>query len=436
MSVTSRTPPRSTSLRWALSLLVLALCAAGVAAQDKVRIVPPEGDGAKYWPRWRGPSGQGLVPDGNYPDQWSDTENVLWKVAVPGKGNSSPIVWGDRIFLTTAYDGGKRRAILCFSRKDGTKLWEAFAPATTPEKAYRKNGWASGTATTDGERVYAYFGSDGLLCVDMNGKQVWHHSFGPIDTLHGTACSPLLYKDKVIVFQEQRPPVGGFVAALDKKTGQPVWKTPRKEQVGWGSPIAITVDGQDQIIVSSENRVYAYDPANGKVIWTCGGNLVEVIPSPVVGHDLLFCCSGRAGPTLAIDPRGAKGDVTKTNVVWKSIKGSPFVPSPLVYGDQLYMVNDIASVVTCYEAKTGKMLWQERCGPPLKEGFSSAPIGVNGKVFLTNELGETFVLKNGREFDLLHVNRLNEKLLASPALLDGRWYFRTEGHLLCIGNKD
>lgn len=403
-------------------------------AQDKVRMIAAEGDGAKYWPRWRGPTGQGIAANGAYPDIWSETENVLWKVKVPGRGNSSPILWDKQLFLTSAYDNGKRRSILGFDRTDGRQLWETFVPEGKPEGAYGKNGHASGTPTTDGERVYAYFGNQGILCVDMQGKQQWHATFGNANPLHGMACSPLLHKDRVIVFQEGGNPTG-FVVALDKRTGKQVWKTPRKETVSWGSPVAIRVNGKDQIIVSSSMKVYAYDADDGQVVWSCEGNTFEVIPTPVVGHDILFCCSGRAGPTLAIKPIGAAGDITKTNLAWRSIKGSPFVPSPLVYGDYLYMANDMVSVVSCFEARTGKVVWQERCGEPASEGFSVSPIAVNNKLFFTNDKGETYVLAHGPEFKLLGVNRLNAKTLASPALVDGRWYWRTETHLLCIGNK-
>lgn len=416
-----------------LSILSLLLASSLASAQAKVSMVPPEGDGAKFWPRWRGPSGQSVVADGAYPDKWSPTENVLWKTKVPGDGNSSPIIWGQRVFLTTSYDKGKRRSILCFDRDNqGEKLWEAFLPNAVTESTQGKNGWASGTPTTDGERVYAYFGNSGIFCVDFEGKPVWHHPLKEMNIFHGPACSPLLYKDKLIVFQDHKGPHASFVLALDKKTGKETWKTPRKEKMGWGSPVAVTVDGQDQIIVSSQQRVYAYDPEDGKEIWTCAGNLVEVTPTPVVGHGHIYCCSGRAGPTLAIRPEG-KGDLTKTSVTWKTIKGSPFIPSPLLYGDQLYMVNDITSVVTCFDAKKGDLLWQERCGEPIKQGFSASPLGVNGKVFFTNDNGETFVLKAGPTYELLHVNRLGETTLASPALLDGKWYIRTKRHLWCIG---
>lgn len=414
------------------SLVAFVILMPGIGHAQKVQLVPPDGDGAKNWPRWRGPA-QGVAADGDYPDRWSPTENVLWKVQVPGQGNSSPIIWQDRLFLTAHENQGKTRLVLCFDRQSGKLLWRCPAPQHLVEKAQGKNGWASGTPCTDGARVYAYFGTGGLFCCDMDGKQVWHVPYPKMDALHGMACSPLLLKDKVIIFQEHNP--GGFIAAYDKLTGKELWKTPRKETVSWGSPIAVSVSGKEQIIVSSSMRVYGYDPDTGNEIWTCAGNLFEVIPTPVAGHDLLFCCSGRSGPTLAIRPEGARGDITKTNIAWKTIKGSPFVPSPLLYGAHLYTINDMLSVVSCFDARTGKQHWQERCGQPVKEGFSASPIGVNGKVFVTNDEGETYVLQNSDEFKLLHVNRLGEKTLASPALVDGRWHIRTQKHLWCLGKK-
>jgi len=420
---------------WIIAGILAASSGHRAVAQDKlalsVSVIPPDGEGAKYWPRWRGPTGQGLG-EGDYPDTWSDTQNVLWKVEVPGRGNSSPIIWKDRIFLTAAHDKGGKRSILCLERDGGKLLWEAFCPAGDIESTQNKNGFASGTPATDGERVYAYFGNFGLLCVDFDGKQVWHKSFGSMDAYHGTSCSPLLYRDRVIVFQDHRSATGSFIVALDKRTGEPIWKTPRTEKVGWGSPLAIRVNGKDQIVVSSQQRVYSYDPETGKVIWTCNGNLYEVTPTPVVGHGMVFCCSGRRGPTLAIDPTGT-GDVTKSHLNWQVTTGSPFIPSPLIYGDYIYMVNDILSIITCYEAKTGKMMWKDRAGAEVKHGFSASPVGVNGKVFFTNDNGETYVLAAGPEYKLLHINRLNAQTLASPALLDGCWYFRTDTHLLCIG---
>lgn len=415
------------------AILPVALLVSAALAVDpgSVRMIEVDGEARNHWSRWRGPSGQGLVEGSGYPDKWSDKENVLWRVEIPGRGNSSPTVWGNRIFITAASEDGSRRSILCFRRDNGQFLWRASAPEAPVEKIYRKNTYASSTPITDGERVYAYFGNAGLLAVDLEGKQVWHHSFGVITLYHGPGGTPLLYKDRIIMYQDQRD--GSFIAALDKKTGKVIWNTPREEKIGWGSPIAIRAGNRDEIVTSSQDWVRAYDPGTGKELWRVRGTTMEVTPTCAVGEGLVICPSGRAGPTLAIRP-GGSGDVTDTHVVWQSPKGSPFIPSPLVYGKYLYQINDMASIATCYEVATGKVVWQGRLGEAAKESFSASPIGVDGKVFFTNDDGETFVLAAGPEFKLLHINRLNERVLATPALVDGRWYYRTGRHLLAIGN--
>src|SRR5688572_3761515 len=325
------------SLRMLAKLLrILVPCAllfeapTAVSGQEPaaaVRMVADEGDGAKYWARWRGPSGQGLVSGTGYPDVWSPTQNVLWKTALSGDGNSSPIVWGDRIFITTAYDGGRRLAVLAFRRSDGARLWETFAPqGRTGSGAHYKNGHASATPATDGERVYVSFGTRGLMAVDFSGKVVWQRDLGPMDAYHGTAGSPLLYKNRIILYQDQF--AGSFIAAFDTRTGQELWRTRRQASGGWGTPIAVRVGDHDEIIVNSQNRVHAYDPVSGRELWHCGGTTYEVIPTPVVGYGMIFCSSGRAGPTLAIKP-GGRGDVTRSHLQWTSPRGSPFVPSPI-----------------------------------------------------------------------------------------------------------
>lgn len=321
--------------------------------------------------------------------------------------------------------------VLCFRRGDGKLLWEAAAPPPeSAERVYRKNSYASATPLTDGERVYALFGNGGLIAVDFNGKQVWHYGFGATSNYHGPGGSPLLYKDRVIFYQDQR--TDSFVAAVNAKTGRPLWKTPRQERVGWGTPIAIRAGNHDEIIVSGQFAVRAYDPDTGRELWSARGNLMEVTPTPAVGHGLVFCSSGRAGPTLAIRP-GGSGDVTETHIAWQTPRGSPFIPSPLVYGDYVYLVNDMTSIVTCLRAKTGESQWQGRLGEAHRESFSASPIAIDGKIFLTNDDGETFVVAAGPEFKLLRANRLGEQTLATPALAEGKWYFRTASHLIAIG---
>ncbi|MEM7051641.1 MAG: PQQ-binding-like beta-propeller repeat protein [Acidobacteriota bacterium] len=415
---------------FALSLPSVMVAAPGA---ESTYLLPSDGEGQQHWPRWRGPGGQGEAVGSGFPDRWSATENVRWKVPVAGRGNSSPILWRDKIFLTTAYDGGKRRSLIAFDRATGRQLWETFAPDTQPEGAHAKNGFASSTPTTDGERIYAYFGNHGLLAVDFAGKLAWHRPVGTFDAFHGTASSPLLHDGRLFLVQDHRGTGGSFVAAYEPATGNPLWRTPRQAKVGWNTPIAVRVGERDELIVSGQQQVQAYDPANGKELWTARGNTFEAIPTPVVGHGLLFASSGRGGPTLAIRP-GGKGDVTDSHIVWQAPKGSPFVPSTQLAGDYLYMVNDMAAIATCYAAKSGEVVWQGRLGKARREGFSASPVLADDKVFFTNDEGETFVLATGPKFEILRVNELGENVLASPAAVDGVWYFRTAGHLLAIGH--
>ena len=418
-------------LLFTTALLVLPATA---RLAEEPRMIEVSGEGAKFWPRWRGPSGQGLVQPAKYANTWTPTSNVKWKVALPGTGNSSPIVWADRILVTTAYDGGARLSMIALQRADGRKVWETFVPQAHAEYAHFKNGHASATPVTDGQLVYASFGSNGIAAFDFaTGKIVWHHRFGALNNYHGPAGSPLLHNDRLFIFQDgegsgnQR----SFVAAFDAKSGRSLWQTARRETVGWGSPVMIRVDDHDELIVSSQGRVAAYDPDTGRELWTVRGNTYEVIPTPVVAHGLLFCSSGRAGPTLAIRP-GGKGDVTNSHVVWSTPRGSPFVPSGIVYDGLLYLINDMQSILTVYDAQSGTLAYQGRLGVAQREGFSASPVAVNGEMFFTNDEGETFVVKAGRQFNLLRKNTLGERTLASPALVDGVWYWRTASSLIAI----
>ena len=413
--------------------LVLHLSPARV---EPVALIPVEGEAAKYWTRWRGPSGQGHVTGTNYVDAWSDTTNVKWKVAVPGIGHSSPIVWRDFIFLTTSKNDGAQMSMLAFNRANGAVRWETTVPSSGREHIYWKNSHASATAVTDGERVYASFGTHGLAAFDFTGKIVWHTKLGDLSNYHGSAGSPVLYKDKIIIYQDHdgTATLGSFVAAFDARTGKVAWKTDRTATVGWGTPVVIRAGDRDELVINSQGRVHAYDPNTGAELWYVRGTTREVIPTPVVGHGLVFCSSGRAGPTLAITP-GGKGDVTATHVAWNSPKGSPFVPSGLVHGEYLYLVNDMQSILTVHEAKTGKVVYQDRLGEPVREGFSVSPVAIGDKLFFTNDEGQTFVVQAGATFKLLRTNELKARVLASPALVDGIWYWRTDRHLLAIGNR-
>ncbi len=428
------------SLACVLLVAVWATAPVGRATEnspaENVRVVPVTGEGASYWTRWRGPSGQGMVSGTNYVDRWSPTGNIVWRTAVPGVGHSSPVVWKDHLFITTARDGGAKLSMLAYNRHTGKLLWETPVPTSGIEHIYAKNSHASATATTDGERVYASFGTHGMAAFDFSGTLVWHRKFGGLNNYHGSAGSPVLYKDRLFLYQDHRgtQTLGSFVAAFNTKTGETIWWKNRVETTGWGTPVVIGTGTRDELVVSSQRKVYAYHPDTGDELWTVRGNTVEVIPTPVAGHGFVFCSSGRAGPTFAIRP-GGSGDVTATHVAWSSPRGSPFVPSSLLHGDLLYQINDMQSILTVFHAKTGELAYQERLGEAVREGFSASPVAVGNGIFFTNDEGQTFVIEAGPTFKLRHVNTLDQRVLASPALLDGTWYWRTDKELLAIGKK-
>jgi len=425
------------------SAAALLIFGASLAAQptaapvqaDNVRAIPVTGEGASYWPRWRGPSGQGMVDGTGYVETWSNTENVKWRVSVPGLGHSSPIVWKDHLFLTTGRDGGARVSMLAYDRRDGKLLWETQVPTTgSIEHIYAKNSHASATATTDGVRIYASFGTHGLAAFDFSGKIVWHRKIGELNNYHGSAGSPVLYKDRLFLYQDHQgsADLKSFVAAFDARTGETIWWKDRVEKTGWGTPVVISTGARDELIVSSQRRVYSYSPDTGEELWKVLGNMSEVIPTPVVGHGFVFCSSGRAGPTFAIRP-GGSGDVTASHVAWSSPRGSPFVPSSLLHGDLLYQLNDMQSILTVFHAKTGELAYQERLGVAMREGFSASPVAVGHLIYFTNDDGQTFVVEAGPTFKLRRVNELRARVIASPALVGGTWYWRTDKELLAIG---
>lgn len=434
------------ALTAAIAVAAVAACGdpvSGDAADDaEVRMAPPVGEGAqRQWPQWRGPTRQGLVQGDSYRDRWDDDlADLVWKVAVPGEGHSSPIIWEDRIFLTTSHDFGERVSVLCFSREDGELLWETFVPSEAdPERIHNANTFASSTPVTDGERVYAYFGNHGIVAVDFQGEVVWHESLGQIAPHHGHGGSPLLYDDKLIMYQDHGGSTGSFVAAWDRETGEQLWRTSRSEGLGWGSPIVVRLPQRDELITSSHDHVRVYNPDTGELLWYAEGMEVEVIPTPVVGAGLVINASAswrERKPTLAIRP-GGEGDVTRSHVVWSEDRHSPFLASPVIVDGLFYMIDDQAAILSCYDAATGELLYREQFNDEWRPRVAQvnlpvSMVAVNDRIFATAQDGRTWVFRAGPDYELLHVNQLPDSVMASPALLDGRWYWRTSEHLLVI----
>jgi outer membrane protein assembly factor BamB len=413
------------------------------------------------WPQWRGPSGQGTSTETNLPSQWSTNVNIKWKAAIPGRGHSSPIVWGNRIFLTTAVegdlvpgakavkhmDGDKEYVhpdsigadhkhqfkVVCIDRGTGKILWTQTAFEGTPyDDRHRKSSFASSTPTTDGNMVYAYFGTEGLYAYDMNGKLIWKADLGKLATAGmGTGTSPVIYKNVVILQCDEENGTASFIVGIDKKTGKEVWRTPRKVQVSWSTPLLIETAKRAELITSGNEFVISYDPGTGKELWRHKGVDSNAIPSPVANDNLVFISAGFPTKIAMAIPLGGNGDLAE-NVTWKYAKGTAYVPSPILYGDYLYLTSD-RGVLTCLDAKTGEVKY-EGGRVPIPATFTASPIAFGGKILLTSEDGDTFVVKAGPKHEILGTNSVGEPVYASPAVADGNIFIRGERNLYCIGS--
>ncbi len=400
----------------------------GTGPQERpvLSVVLPAPGAADHWPRFRGPDGQGIARTRGLPVRWGRNENVAWRTPLP-PGNSSPIIWGDRIFLTSAGPDGSGRSVHCLRRTDGQLLWTAPCPPHEVEPMVRdKNGYASATPVTDGERVIAYFGSGGLLALDFEGRQLWHHPLPGFDSTWGSGSSPLLYEDSLILIHDQNRADSLFLC-LDKRTGELRWQRQRARAMGWSTPVVVRVGDHDELLFAGGETVKGYDPHTGAELWSLSGPTHEVIPTLVVGRDLIYSASGRLGPTLALVP-GGRGDVTATHLVWQTVRGGPHVPSPILYEGRLYTVND-TGIATALDAQSGEVVWQHR----IRDRFSASPVAAEGLLYVCSESGSTYVLRAGDSYELVAKNELGEPILASPAALAGRLYVRTAEALYCLG---
>jgi outer membrane protein assembly factor BamB len=382
------------------------------------------------WPGWRGPNGSGLSPETNLPTKWSATDNVRWKTPLQGAGVSTPIVSKDHVFLTASEGRNDRLLVLAFDRRSGKSLWTTrFFGSAQPEGFFAPGGMAVPTPATDGQRLYALFGTGDLVCLDFDGKPLWIRSlaeeYGPFRNRWGMGASPILVGDLLVVLVDHYAP--SYLLAVEAKTGKTRWKTSRDANVNWSSPAAVTVNGKTQLVVSGSFRINSYDAATGAELWKTDGMQEQCIPTPVADGGIVYSVSGRKGMTMAIKLDGAKGDLSEKNIVWQSNRGAPYVPSALCFGGQYYLVDD-EGFGTCFDAATGKELWRERIGGR----FHASPVAGDGKLYCTNLQGVTAVVKAGPKFELLAKNNLGETIVASPAISQGALFIRGEKHLYCI----
>jgi len=419
----------------------------------------------KQWPQFRGPGSTGVADDPSLPDKWSQTEDVAWKTAIPGVGWSSPIIWGDRIFVTSVissadgekpkkglYFGGERKAptdehrwmVYAIDFKTGKVVWEREASRGVPGQKHLKNSYASETPVTDGERVYVYFGNIGLFCYDFSGKLVWSQASTPVARRYGwgSAASPVLDRDRLYIVNDNDD--HSYLQSLDAKTGKVIWSVDRNEKTNWATPYIWAHDGKKEIVTPGTGRVRSYD-LDGKLLWEFGGMSSISIPTPFASHGLLYITSGYVGdqvrPVYAVKP-GAHGDLTlaagetsNSGIAWYLPQAGPYNPSPLVYGDYYYTLLD-RGFLTAHEASTGKEIYGKQRLDPAAGAFTASPWAANGKLFLLSEDGDTFVVQAGAEYKLIGKNSLDEMCMATPAIARGSIVIRTASNLYRIAKAN
>jgi outer membrane protein assembly factor BamB len=436
-----------------LPLLALGLFLAAAAPTGE-----PAKDQLANWHQWRGPLATGVAPNGNPPLTWDDKTNIQWKTAIPGRGASTPIVWGDQVFVLAAIDTGRVAAdadlpkvdpslkkmttapntyhqfvVLCFDRKSGAVRWKKVAAEQVPHEGHHPtHTYAAGSPCTDGKHLYVSFGSFGVYCYGLDGELKWKRELGRMQTRYGwgEASTPVLADGVLVVNWDQE--VGSFIAGLDAGTGAVKWKVDRDEPTSWATPLVVEHKGRTQVVVNGMNKTRSYDPADGKVLWECGGQTLNCIPSPVAKDGVVFCVSGYKGALAAAIALDARGDVTGTDkVLWKYEKGTPYVPSPLLLGDRLYFTQANTAILTSLEVKTGKPVLDRERLPGLGDLYAS-PVAAAGRIYIVDRDGKTLVLKAGDGLEVLATNRLGEPVDASPAVVGKQLFLRGEKHLYCI----
>ncbi len=402
---------------------------------------------ADNWPAWRGADGTGISSERNIPTQWNagdkdKQQNIRWQISLPEPCNSTPIVWGDRIFLTQGLDGGRRRALLALNRKNGKTLWQRELPCETKETSHRQNPPCSSSPVTDGKLVYAYFASAGVAAFDFDGKPVWKRDLGPVLSRWGNGGSPVLYNDVLILFHGPGTP--SILYAFDKRTGETVWQSQEVDINSpvfgsWSTPLVLRSADRDEIIlplpgakIGSPGWFKAYQPTDGKVLWQCNGLGNEVYAMPIVGQEgnIVVGISGHNAATLAVRP-GGSGNVTETHRLWQTQKKTPErIGSGIIHEGHLYIA-DATGIMECLKAESGQLVWKKRLGGNLWGSILLA----GGNLYVSSLEGDTYVVRARSEFELVAKNSVGEDTYAALAPSDGELFLRTHKHLYCISEK-
>jgi outer membrane protein assembly factor BamB len=434
--------------------LVLAALAA-VAALASSTLARQADPGARFWPQWRGPQATGVAPHATPPTEWSESKNIRWKTEIPGRGTASPVIWGDRVYLTSAVPvgvtgeaqhaarGGQPRiphrfVVLAIDRKSGKVVWEQTAREETPhEAAHTDNGnWAAASPILDGQHVIASFESRGLFAYDLSGKLIWEKDLGDkrMRNSFGEGSSPALHGNTLVVVWDHQGE--SFIVALDKRNGNELWRKPRKEIDTWATPLIATVAGKPQVIVGAMNQIISYDLATGETVWSSAGLTMNPIPSPVTDGTLAILMSGFRGNSLkAVRLADAKGDITGTPAMaWSLNRDTPYVPSPLLYDGVLYFLKSNNGLLTALDAKTGQPHYQAVRIDAIPNVFAS-PVGAAGRIYIPGREGTTVVIRHGPKLEILATNELSDGFDASPALVDSELYLRGHRYLYCVAGQ-
>ncbi|HEY1598978.1 MAG TPA: PQQ-binding-like beta-propeller repeat protein [Pirellulales bacterium] len=447
-------------MRFVVSLALLMLWSTTIQAEDMAAAR------LANWHQWRGPLANGTSPTANPPRTWDENSNVRWKVTLPGEGSSTPIIWNDKVFVLSAVMTDRtielppepekpaaqegtpmpRRAkrpnnyfqfvVMCLDRSTGNVRWQDVAAEEVPHEGHHPDhGYASFSPTTDGQYLYVSFGSRGIFCYDLNGRQQWKRDLGDMQTYatFGEGTSPVIHDDSLIVNWDHQGE--SFLMVLDAHTGETRWKVDRESVTSWATPLVVEYEGRTQVIVNASSRTRSYDLKTGEIIWECGGQVAAAIPCPVTYEGLVYCMTGFRGSALYAIPLSAQGDITDTDkVAWHRHEATPYVPSPLLYGDLLYFTGSNSAILSCLDAKTGEPVFEKSRLQGLKNLYAS-PVGAAERVYITGRDGVTLVLKHGRTLEVLATNKLDDRIDASPAIVGTQLFLRGHGHMYCLEEK-
>jgi outer membrane protein assembly factor BamB len=436
---------------FAFAFLAAALFAVSVIAQRN-------STSASHWPQWRGPDFNGMARS-DAPVKWSDTENIKWKAAIPGRGHSTPVVWGDRIFLTTAVPTGKtgnmpsdgrhpnggaganqeqQFTVICLDKKTGKTVWQKIAKTAVPHEGYHRmyGSFASNAPVTDGQYLYVFFGSRGVFCYDLDGKLIWEKDVGVklrMRNEFGEGTAVVVHGDTLILNFDQE--TDSFIVVLNKTNGKELWRAKRDEISTWAAPLVVEHAGRTQVITNGTNKIRSYDLQTGKLIWDCAGLGLNAIPAPVHHNGVVYAMTGHRDPKLLAIKLGKEGDLTNTDaVLWSETRGLSYTPSPVLFDGKFYALTD-NGMMSCFDAKTGTPYYH-RVRLPKPYNFKASPVGANGKLYLASEDGDIIVLKMGEKFEVLATNTLNDQVfIASPVIVDNEIFLRGQNTLFCVSEK-